>query len=111
MTVYLLNSYNIDDPEIFRGYPSKVAKILPRYGGRVFAADTDAKALEGTVRTMNAIIEFPSEEAVRACYNDPEYRAVMPLRLRSVSDCSMIIVKQFAEHPDGPSSSDAGHIP
>jgi Domain of unknown function (DUF1330) len=53
---------------------------------------------------MNAIIEFPSEEAVRAGYNDPEYRAVMPLRLRSVSDCSMIIVKQFAEHPDGLSS-------
>jgi uncharacterized protein (DUF1330 family) len=110
MTVYLLNSYNIDDPEIFRGYPLKVAKILPRYGGRVLAADTDGKPLEGTVKTMNAIIEFPSEEAVRACYNDPEYRAVMPLRLRSVSDCSMIIVKQFAEYPDGP-SSDVKHIP
>jgi uncharacterized protein (DUF1330 family) len=72
MTVYLLNSYNIDDPEMFRGYPPKVAKILPRYGARVLAADTDAKALEGTVRNMNAIIEFPSEEAVRAGYNDPE---------------------------------------
>jgi uncharacterized protein (DUF1330 family) len=104
MTVYLLISYNIDDPEMFRGYPPNVAKILPRYGARVLAADTDGKALEGTVRNMNVIIEFPSEEAVRACYNDPEYRAVMPLRLRSVSDCSMIIVKQFVQHPDGPSS-------
>jgi len=104
MTVYLLISYNIDDPKTFRGYPPKVAKILPRYGARVLAADTDGKALEGTVRNMNVIIEFPSEEAVRACYNDPEYRAVMPLRLRSVSDCSMIIVKQFAEHLHGPSS-------
>ena len=105
MTVYLLISYNIDDPEMFRGYPPKVAKILPRYRARVLAADTDGKALEGTVRNMNVLIEFPSEEAVRACYNDPEYRAVMPLRLRSVSDCSMIIVKQFAEHLDGLSSS------
>lgn len=104
MTVYLLISYDIDDPEMFRGYPPKVAKILPRYGARVLAADTDGKALEGTVRNMNAIIEFPSEEAVRAGYNDPEYRAVMPLRLRSVSDCSMIIVKQSVQHPDGPSS-------
>jgi uncharacterized protein (DUF1330 family) len=104
MTVYLLISYNIDDSEMFRGYPPKVAKILPRYGARVLAADTDGKALEGTIRNMNVIIEFPSEEAVQACYNDPEYRAVMPLRLCSVSDCSMIMVKQFAEHPDGPSS-------
>ncbi len=87
-----------------------MAKILPRYGARVLAADTDGKALEGTVRNMNVIIEFPSEEAVRACYNDPEYRAVLPLRLRSVSDCSMIIVKQFAEPPDSP-PSDARHIP
>jgi uncharacterized protein (DUF1330 family) len=59
---------------------------------------------------MNAIIEFPSEEAVRACYNDPEYRTILPLRLLSVSDCSMVIVKQFAERADGP-SSDARHIP
>jgi uncharacterized protein (DUF1330 family) len=110
MTVYLVNSYNIDDPKVFRGYPPKVAKILPRYGARVLAADTDGKALEGTAKIMNAIIEFPSEEAVRACYNDPEYRAILPLRLRSVSDCSMVIVKQFAEHADG-LSSDARHIP
>jgi hypothetical protein len=30
MTVYLLISYNIDDPEMFREYPPKVAKILSR---------------------------------------------------------------------------------
>jgi uncharacterized protein (DUF1330 family) len=47
MTVYLLISYNIDDPEMFRGYPPKVAKILPRYGARVLAADTNAKHLKG----------------------------------------------------------------
>jgi uncharacterized protein (DUF1330 family) len=59
---------------------------------------------------MNVIIDFPSEEAVRACYNDPEYRTVMPLRLRSVADCSLIIVKQFAEYLHGPSSG-VGQIP
>ncbi|HYZ58842.1 MAG TPA: DUF1330 domain-containing protein [Nitrososphaeraceae archaeon] len=51
MTVYLLNSYNIDDPEMFRGYPPKVAKILPQYGARVLASDTDGKALEGTAKS------------------------------------------------------------
>jgi uncharacterized protein (DUF1330 family) len=51
MTVYLLNSYNIDDPEMFRGYPPKVAKILPQYGARVLASDTHGKTLEGTAKS------------------------------------------------------------
>jgi uncharacterized protein (DUF1330 family) len=59
--------------------------------------DTAPKALEGIPKTMNVIIEFPSEEAVHKFYNDPAYQSFIHLRLNSTSNCTMIILKQFEE--------------
>ena len=95
MPVYLINSYDINDPATFKNYPPKVAPILEKYGAKVLASDTTATALEGTPKTMNAIIEFPSEEAVWNCYNDPEYAEVRKIRISSTSNCTMVIANQF----------------
>jgi uncharacterized protein (DUF1330 family) len=97
MTVYYIGSYDITDLEEFEKYPPRVGALLARYGGRVLASDLAAVCLEGTARTMNAIIEFPSREAAMGLYNDPEYqREVRSIRLRSTTNCTMVLVKQFA---------------
>jgi uncharacterized protein (DUF1330 family) len=44
---------------------------------------------------MNAIIRFPSEEAVWNCYNDPEYQEIKKIRLATTENCAMIIAKEF----------------
>jgi uncharacterized protein (DUF1330 family) len=95
MSVYVVNAYDIHDPATFRDYPPHVAPLLVKHGAKLLAMDTEAKALEGKAKTMNAIVEFPSEEAVRKFYNDPEYQSFIHLRHNSTSDCTMIIVKQF----------------
>ena len=59
----LHRSYDIVDPAQFEKYPPIVLSLLPKYGGEVLASDTSAFALEGTARTMNAIIRVPSKEA------------------------------------------------
>jgi uncharacterized protein (DUF1330 family) len=69
--------------------------LLQKYGATVLAMEINPKALEGTPRTMNAIIEFPSEEAVDNFYNDPEYQSFIDLRHRSTSNCTMIMLKHF----------------
>jgi uncharacterized protein (DUF1330 family) len=56
----------------------------------------EAIALEGNAKTMNAIIKFPSLEAVQNCYNDPEYKEIKKIRINSATNCSMIVVKGFA---------------
>lgn len=94
MAVLLINSYNIDDPELFERYPKLVAQILPRYGAKVLASDTQGKAIEGKLKTMNAVIEFPSEEALMNCYNDPDYEKAKKIRHDSTSNCSMILIKK-----------------
>lgn len=96
MIVYYINSYNIVDPQRFSEYGPLAIRLIAKYGGEVLAADTDGIAVEGTAKTMNAIIRFPSQAAAFECYTDPEYQEVKKIRLASTSDCSMILVKQLA---------------
>lgn len=95
MAVYVVNAYDIHDFDTFKGYPPRVGPLLLKYGARVLAMETNPKAIEGTPKIMNAVIEFPSEEAVNNFYNDPEYQSIIHLRLDSTSNCTMIMLKQF----------------
>jgi uncharacterized protein (DUF1330 family) len=95
MEVYYINSYDIVDPELFSQYPPQVAILLKKYGAEVLASDTAAICLEGTAKTMNAIIKFPSEEAALTCYNDPAYQEIKKIRLASTANCTMLLVKAF----------------
>ena len=95
MPVYVVNAYDIHDFEMFKNYPPQVRPLLLKHGAKVLAMETNPKALEGVARTMNAVIEFPSEEAVQQFYNDPAYQAFIHLRHNSTSNCTMIVLKQF----------------
>jgi uncharacterized protein (DUF1330 family) len=96
MAVYYMGRYDITDPAVFKDYPPKVIALLPKYGGEVLASDTEGICLEGTITTMNAIVKFPSLEAAMLFYKDPEYQEqVRPIRLRSTSNVSMVLVKEF----------------
>ena len=95
MAVYIVNAYNIHDFEMFSKYPPQVGPLLEKQGAKLLAMETNPKALEGTPKTMNAIVEFPSENAVNNFYNDPEYQAFINLRLNSTSNCTMIMLHQF----------------
>ena len=93
--VYYLGSYDIVDGERFRMYPPLVLALLPKYGGAVLASDTAAHLLEGTARSMNAIIRFPSKEAALGLYDDPAYREAKPIRQSSTTNTSMVLASQF----------------
>jgi uncharacterized protein (DUF1330 family) len=93
--VYVVNSYDIHDFETYSGYPERVRPLLAAYGAKVIAMDAHARVLEGKTRTMNAVIEFPSEEAVHKFYNDPNYQSFIHLRQHSTSNTSMIIIDKF----------------
>ncbi len=95
MPVYIVNAYDIHDFETFKSYPPQVGLLLKKYGAKVLAMEINPKALEGVAKTMNAVIEFPSEEAVNNLYNDPEYKAFVDLTLNSTSNCTIIMLKEF----------------
>ena len=95
MAVYYIGTYDIVDPEQFKKYPSVVMALLPKYGGVILASDTQAQLVEGTARTMNAIIRFPSKEAALGLYNGPDYREAKRIRQASTKNVSMVLVEEF----------------
>jgi uncharacterized protein (DUF1330 family) len=58
MAVFYIGTYDIVDAKEFQKYPPLVLALLPKYGGEVMASDTNAFLVEGSKRTMNAIIRF-----------------------------------------------------
>src|SRR5262245_13136680 len=95
MTAYYIGTYDILDPNEFQKYPPVVMSLLPKYGGEVLASDTSALLVEGTARTMNAIIRFPSKEAALGLYNDPAYQDAKRIRQASTKNVSMVVVDEF----------------
>ena len=96
MAAYYIGTYDIVDPNEFQKYPPVVLSLLPKYGGEVLASDTSAFVVEGTARTMNAIIRFPSKEAALQLYNDPAYQDAKRIRQASTRNVSMVLVDEFA---------------
>jgi uncharacterized protein (DUF1330 family) len=95
MAVFYIGSYDIIDPDEFKKYPPVVMALLPKYGGVVLASDTAASCVEGTARSMNAIIRFPSKEAALGLYNDPAYQEAKRVRQASTKNISMVLVEEF----------------
>jgi uncharacterized protein (DUF1330 family) len=95
MAVYYIGTYDITDPQMFSQYPVRVAALLPKYGGEVVVMDTSAYVVEGPGHTMNAIVKFPSREAVLGLYNDPEYQEAKRIRQASTKNLSMVVAEEF----------------
>lgn len=95
MAVYYIGCYDIVDPVEFQKYPPIVMALLPKYGGVVLASDTSAVLVEGSARTMNAIIRFPSREAAFGLYNDPAYQEAKRIRQASTRNVSMVLADEF----------------
>jgi len=96
MAVFYIGSYDIVDPVEFKKYPPVVLSLLPKYGGTVLASDTAGTCVEGTIRTMNAIIRFPSKEAALGLYSDPAYQEAKRIRQASTRNVSMVLVDEIA---------------
>ena len=95
MAIFYIGTYDIVDPNEFQKYPPLVMALLPKYGGVVLASDTSAFLVEGSARTMNAIIRFPSKEAALGLYNDPAYQEAKRIRQASTRNVSMVLVEEF----------------
>jgi uncharacterized protein (DUF1330 family) len=92
MAAYYIGTYDIVDPNEFQKYAPIVMALLPKYGGEVLASDTAGTLVEGSMRTMNAIIRFPSKEAALGLYNDPAYQEAKRIRQASTRNTSMVLV-------------------
>ena len=66
-------------------------------GARFVVRAGRSQTVEGTSRSRNVVLEFPSYEAAVECWHSPEYAAALALR-RPVSTADVLIIEGY----DGP---------
>lgn len=99
MSVYVIATYDIVDPKGYEGYVPGVLPLLQKHGAEVLAADYEPEALEGHAAGVNVVLKFPSEEAARNWYSDPDYVPVKQIRLNSTKNGSIVMAKEFKALP------------
>ena len=93
MSVYLIAQIKVTDDAWVAEYAANVHRLVERHGGRYLARSGNVTTLEGADKdaTLIGILEFPSEQALRAFVSDPEYAPYGKARQAgSVSDFHMI---------------------
>jgi uncharacterized protein (DUF1330 family) len=68
-------------PEIVE-YLQRIDATLEPFGGKFLVHGGGAENVEGDPVLDAIVIEFPDAEQVRAWWNSPEYREILPLRTR-----------------------------
>src|SRR5262245_16989573 len=98
---YWIGRVDVSDPKGYKAYVAANAEPLGKYGARFLVRGGPFEAKEGTSRSRNVVLEFPSYAQALACYQSPEYQRAIALRMPySVAD--VIVIEGY----DGPQPSD-----
>ncbi len=85
---------DLTDQEPFKVYAAATADAPMKYGARFLARAGRFTVPEGTTRTRNTVVEFPSYQAALDCWSSPEYQAARKLRLPA-SLIDLVIVEGY----------------
>ena len=97
---YWIVRVDIADQEKYKAYVAANAESFKKYGARFLVRAGRFENPEGTSRTRNVVIEFPTYHAALDCWNSPEYQAAIKLRL-PVSTVDLVIIEGY----EGPQPS------
>ncbi|MCL4187990.1 MAG: DUF1330 domain-containing protein [Rhodobacteraceae bacterium] len=88
---YWIGNVDVRDAAVYETYKAANAAAFARFGGRFLVRGGAQEVVEGSARSRTVVIEFPSLEAAKACWDSPEYQAARALRL-PVSEGMLLIV-------------------
>ena len=79
MAGYWIIRGNLRDAAALEVYAARFQPIGARYAVSIIAGKGQSQTVEGPEYGRNLVIRFDSYEAAVACYQDPEYQALLPL--------------------------------
>ena len=91
---YWIVRVDITDQEKYKAYVAANAEPLKKYGARFLVRAGRFENPEGTSRTRNAVIEFPTYQAALDCWKSPEYQQAIKLR-QPVSTIDLIVTEGY----------------
>jgi uncharacterized protein (DUF1330 family) len=97
---YWIGRVDVADTEKYKAYVQANAVAFKKFGARFLVRGGRFENPEGTSRSRNVVIEFPTYQAALDCWRSPEYQEALKLRV-PVSTIDLIIVEGY----DGPQPS------
>ncbi len=91
---YWIGRVDIADTERYQAYIAANAEPFRKYGGRFLVRAGRFENPEGTSRSRNVVIEFPSYQAALDCWKSPEYQAALRLRA-PVATVDLVIIEGY----------------
>jgi uncharacterized protein (DUF1330 family) len=91
---YWIVRVDVDNQDTYKDYVSANAEPLRKYGGRFLVRAGRFERMEGTSRSRNAVIEFPSYQAALDCWQSPEYQSAIKIR-QPVSTIDLIVIEGY----------------
>ncbi|WP_137702036.1 DUF1330 domain-containing protein [Marimonas lutisalis] len=91
---YWIGRVDVDDIDAYMKYVEANAKPFGEYGARFLVRGGQFENPEGTARSRNVVIEFPSYQAALDCYSSESYQAAKALR-DPVSTGDIIIIEGY----------------
>jgi uncharacterized protein (DUF1330 family) len=93
---YWIARVEVADPERYKAYVAANAVPFKSFGARFLVRSGRFENPEGSSRSRNIVIEFPSYEAALDCYKSREYQEALQHRL-AVSTIDLVIVEGYDE--------------
>jgi uncharacterized protein (DUF1330 family) len=94
---YWIARVDVHDAENYKAYIAANAEPFATYGARFLVRSGRYENPEGSSRSRNVVLEFPSYQAALDCWHSPAYQAAVALR-QPVSEADIVIVEGY----DGP---------
>ncbi len=88
---YWIGHVEVSDPERYKDYIATATPAYERFGARFLVRGGAYEPVEGASRSRNVVIEFPSFQAAKDCYNSPEYAAARTIRQEVATGDLMIV--------------------
>lgn len=91
---YWIARVDVSDADKYKTYVQANATPFGMFGARFLVRAGRFENPEGSSRSRNVVIEFPSYQAALDCWHSPEYQEAMKLRVpASISD--LIIIEGY----------------
>ena len=91
---YWIGRVDVNDDEGYKPYAAANPAIFKKYGARYVVRGGKFESKEGTARSRNVVIEFPSYQAALDCYNSPEYQANIKIR-QTAAVAEIIVIEGY----------------
>ena len=91
---YWVGRVDVKDPETYKDYIAANAAAFKKFGARFIVRGGRFENPEGSSRSRNVVIEFPSYQAALDCWNSPEYKAALAIRA-PISEGDMVIIEGY----------------